>query len=177
MEKYVCTVCGYTYDPEAARALLKEAGYAENEVKFELSMDSSADSGTQLVYASISEQLKKTQISESRSLTFLAVDSYANGEYREALDYVLNALPGRGPGRPYVPIAEKTLASLVDPYGHASKYRFLQSVTGENEIEAVAASDDGVYFATLDIYGTLTLYNMTSGEKIWDRSFKEIDDN
>ena len=127
--------------------------------------------------ARISEQLKKTQISESRSLTFLAVDSYANGEYREALDYVLNALPGRGPGRPYVPIAEKTLASLVDPYGHASKYRFLQSVTGENEIEAVAASDDGVYFATLDIYGTLTLYNMTSGEKIWDRSFKEIDDN
>lgn len=53
---------GYTYDPEAAKALLKEAGYAENEVKFELSMDSSADSGTQLVYASISEQLKKVGI-------------------------------------------------------------------------------------------------------------------
>ena len=44
-------------DPEGARALLKEAGYAEGEVQFELAMDSNANTAMQLVYASISEQL------------------------------------------------------------------------------------------------------------------------
>jgi peptide/nickel transport system substrate-binding protein len=53
---------GFTYDPEGAKALLREAGYAEGEVQFELAMDSSANTNIQLVYASLSEQLKKAGI-------------------------------------------------------------------------------------------------------------------
>ena len=53
---------GFTCDPDGAKALLKEAGYAEGEVKFELSMDSTANTSIQLVYNSISEQLKKVGI-------------------------------------------------------------------------------------------------------------------
>ncbi len=56
------TMKGFTYDPEGAKALLKEAGYAEGEVKFELAMDSGANTSTQLVYAFISDQLKKVGI-------------------------------------------------------------------------------------------------------------------
>ena len=55
---------GFSYDPAGARALLKEAGYKEGEVRFELSMDSAvANTSTQLVYAFISDQLKKVGIS------------------------------------------------------------------------------------------------------------------
>lgn len=53
---------GFTYDPEGAKALLKEAGYGEGEIRFELAMDSAANTSTQLVYAAISEQLRKIGI-------------------------------------------------------------------------------------------------------------------
>ncbi len=53
---------GFTYDPEAAADLLKEAGYSEGEISFELSLDSAADSNVQLVYQSISQMLKAVGI-------------------------------------------------------------------------------------------------------------------
>ncbi len=46
------------YDVEAAKALLAEAGYAEGEISFELAMDSSSSSNTQLVYQIIQQYLK-----------------------------------------------------------------------------------------------------------------------
>ena len=56
------TMKGFAYDPEGAKALLQEAGYADDEIKFELAMDSGANTSTQLVYAFISDQLKKVGI-------------------------------------------------------------------------------------------------------------------
>ena len=54
---------GFTYDLEGAKALLKEAGYAEGEVTFELSMNSTkASDNVKLVYSYISSQLKKIGI-------------------------------------------------------------------------------------------------------------------
>ena len=44
-------------DPEGAKALLKEAGYADGAISFELAMDSSANSSVQLIYQVISQQL------------------------------------------------------------------------------------------------------------------------
>ncbi len=53
---------GFPYDPDGARAMLKEAGYKEGEVHFELALDSTANTSTQLVYAFISEQLEAVGI-------------------------------------------------------------------------------------------------------------------
>jgi peptide/nickel transport system substrate-binding protein len=53
---------GFTYDPDGAKKLLQEAGYADGEIKFELALDSGANTSLQLVYASISDQLKKVGI-------------------------------------------------------------------------------------------------------------------
>ena len=46
------------YDVEAAKALLADAGYAEGQISFELAMDSSSSSNTQLVYQIIQQYLK-----------------------------------------------------------------------------------------------------------------------
>ncbi len=53
---------GFTYDPEAAHALLKESGYSDGKISFELSMDSSANSNIQLVYQVISQMLEAVGI-------------------------------------------------------------------------------------------------------------------
>lgn len=53
---------GFSYDPDGARALLKEAGYKDGEVHFELALDSTANTSTQLVYAFISQQLEAVGI-------------------------------------------------------------------------------------------------------------------
>ncbi len=53
---------GIPYDPAGAKALLKEAGYKDGQIHFELSIDSNATSSLQLVYAIISQQLAKVGI-------------------------------------------------------------------------------------------------------------------
>lgn len=50
------------YDPKAAKALLEESGYKDGEVSFELAMDSTTDGNKQLVYQSVSDQLKAVGI-------------------------------------------------------------------------------------------------------------------
>ncbi len=51
-----------TYDPEAAKQLLLDSGYAEGEVTFEMALDSSANSNVQLIYQMIQQQLKAAGI-------------------------------------------------------------------------------------------------------------------
>ena len=50
---------GIPYDPEGAKALLREAGYAEGQISFELAVDSSANTNTVLVNQFIRSELKK----------------------------------------------------------------------------------------------------------------------
>lgn len=59
---YNAALEGFPCDPEGAKALLKEAGYKNGEIRFELSMDSTAPTNIQLLYAFISDQLKKVGI-------------------------------------------------------------------------------------------------------------------
>ena len=53
---------GFTYDPEAAKKLLKEAGYEDGQIQFELSLDTTATGSIQLVCQSISKNLEQVGI-------------------------------------------------------------------------------------------------------------------
>lgn len=48
---------GTSYDVEAAKTLLTSSGYSEGQISFEMALDSSASSNTQLVYQIIQQQL------------------------------------------------------------------------------------------------------------------------
>lgn len=56
------SLTGFSYDPEGAKKLLSDAGYMKGQIYFELSMDSSATSDTQLLYQDISQELEKIGI-------------------------------------------------------------------------------------------------------------------
>lgn len=56
---------GIGYDPDAAKALLKDAGYKDGEISFELALDNAADGNKKLVYQAVSEQLKAVGINAS----------------------------------------------------------------------------------------------------------------
>ena len=51
-----------TYDPEGAKKLLEDAGYKDVEITFELAMDSSSKSNTQMTYQIIQQQLAEVGI-------------------------------------------------------------------------------------------------------------------
>ena len=50
------------FDVEGAKALLKEAGYAEGEISFEMAMDASSTGNLQLVYQIVQQNLKEIGI-------------------------------------------------------------------------------------------------------------------
>ena len=53
---------GFAYDPDGARKLLAEAGYAEGQVSFELAVDNTATTDVQTVCEAISQMLKAVGI-------------------------------------------------------------------------------------------------------------------
>ena len=73
---------GFAYDPEGAKALLREAGYAEGEIKFELAMDSTAN-GARIVkaFVPLSEQFGYVTVlrtlSSGRATSTMSFDHYA----------------------------------------------------------------------------------------------------
>lgn len=124
--------------------------------------------------AMIQEQLRTTQINESRTLAALSENASRDGDYRGALEDALNALPGRSPGRPYVAEAEKALGELVQPYRRGIQFlRFLQSVKQETEIRKLATPQNGTWFATSDRASQIHMYDLNSGEEKWSVVFPE----
>ena len=124
--------------------------------------------------AMIQEQLRTTQINESRTLAALSENASRDGDYRGALEDALNALPGRSPGRPYVAEAEKALGELVQPYRRGIQcLRFLQSVKQETEIRKLATPQNGTWFATSDRASQIHMYDLNSGEEKWSVVFPE----
>ena len=70
------------FDPEGARALLKEAGYGEGQIQFEIALDSSATSTVQNMCHAISSRLKAVGITaEVRTLEHAAwLEKRSTGE-------------------------------------------------------------------------------------------------
>ena len=117
--------------------------------------------------AKIREQLMASMINESRALAALSESSFRDGDYRGALGYALDALPGRDPQRPYVAEAEKSLSDELYLYRGDKTMGYVQSLEQDTDISGIALSADGSRFAAGDRYGYIRVFDMKSGQLTW----------
>lgn len=115
--------------------------------------------------AEIRAQLTRALISESQTLAALSEQAYRAGDYNGALEYTLQALPGEGRERPYVPEAEYVLSRELDLY-RQGVLSYARSLEQDGMISALAMSDDGKYLVTADGYGALCFWDLESGALI-----------
>lgn len=115
--------------------------------------------------AEIRAQLHRALISESQTLAALSEQAYREGDYNGALEHALEALPGEGRDRPYVPEAEYALSRELDLY-HQGVLRYARSLEQDAMISALALSGDGKYLATADGHGTLSFWDLETGTLI-----------
>ena len=117
--------------------------------------------------ARIREQLLASMINESKALAALSQSSFRDGDYRKALEYALDALPGRDPQRPYVAEAEKALSNELYLYRGDKTMGYVQSLEQDTDIYEIALSADGSRIAAGDQYGYVRVYDMNSGQLMW----------
>ena len=118
--------------------------------------------------AKIEEQLRASQINESRALAALGYNSFKSGNYREALSSVLKALPSEENERPYVADAEYTLSRELQVYGRGGLH-FDQSIEQPVSVSNMLMSKDSRYLVTLDAYSMIRAYDTYSGKELWER--------
>ena len=123
--------------------------------------------------AKIREQLRNTQINESKTLAALSKIAFRDGDYRGALEYALQSLPGPGSDRPYVADGEYALGEELYLYQEGmSAMGYVQSVKLETEIMNICLSDDGLLLALVDKYGSMTLHNAVTGRLLMKKQME-----
>ncbi len=115
----------------------------------------------------IARQLQIAQINESEALAQLAAEKYENGQYREAVEDCLAALPSPESDRPYVALAQQTLGTILHPYA-AGSLRMDTSIRQDTAVETLALSADGSRLATIDRYFILRIFDTFTGEQLWE---------
>ena len=122
----------------------------------------------------ISEELSRSQANESLALAHLAESEYKEGQYKEAVEHLVQALPSPGNERPYIASAERVLGDVLHPYV-TGKLQIDQSIAQETRIDAVAVSEDGQWVATRDPDNVIRCFSTVSGELKWETSLGKND--
>ena len=117
--------------------------------------------------AKIREQLLSSMINESRALSALSNSAFEEGNYRQSLEYALEALPGRNPERPYVAEAEAALSDKLYLYDDGNVMRYTQSFEWDTTVSIIAISPDGSRLAAGDTYGNIRVCDTASGQLLW----------
>ena len=105
---------GPVYDPDGAMALLKEAGYKDGEVSFEISVDSSADGNIKLIAQFISQQLKEIDVNANLKYYEHAAWLDLRGSGKEMYSATMSVLPGTPPMLPNLIMIRRMTWSIVN---------------------------------------------------------------
>ena len=163
--RIIAAVAGCSYDDLRQRERIRK--------RKRIALSSAAAALAIVVIGIFAFQFHRTSeaalIAESKSLAAQAIDQYANGEHLQAIETALQALPSseNDTSRPLVPEAraalEKVLALDPDPDQPWTPFYLLEA---DGEIVDVAYSQEGVWIATLDATGAVSLYDANNGASL-----------
>lgn len=163
--RIIAAVAGCSYDDLRQRERARKRKH--------IALTSAAAALTIVVIGIFAFQFHRTSeaalIAESKSLAAQAIDQYANGEHLQAIETALQALPSseNDTSRPLVPEAraalEKVLALDPDPDQPWTPFYLLEA---DGKIVDVAYSQEGVWIATLDATGAVSLYDANNGASL-----------
>ena len=121
----------------------------------------------QAQYVQAQENLRMAQLKESQALTETARQQWNAGLRIDALHSLLEALPdGKSEDRPYEKGAERILAEVLNAYGEKN-LRCISNLSQPSDIRVYCASFDGTAVFTLDDYGSVRAFDISSGKKRW----------
>lgn len=123
--------------------------------------------------AKIREQLLSSMVNESRALSALSNSAFREGNYRQSLEYALDALPGRNPERPYVAEAEAALSGKLYLYNSENVMHYTQSFEWDTPVYNMALTPDGSKLAAGDAYGNIKVCDTASGQLLWNDSLEQ----
>lgn len=123
--------------------------------------------------AMIREQLLSSMVNESRALSALSNSAFREGNYRQSLEYALDALPGRNPERPYVAEAEEALSGKLYLYNSENVMHYTQSFEWDTAVNTMALSPDGSQLASGDAYGNIKVCDTASGQLLWSSCLEQ----
>lgn len=121
----------------------------------------------------LADQLRQTQLNESKNMTALSRIALRDGDFRGALDYAYRALPTDDPDRPYCPEAEAQLSDVLSLY-RTDCFTYVQSIEQETTISELALSPDGSRLATRDALDRIRVFDCATGQKLWEKKAESV---
>lgn len=115
-------------------------------------------------------QKAEVQLRESQLLTLDAQEALADGQYSQALEYALAALPKTGDeDRPYYAPAERILMDAMNVFGNNTETTVLGETTLEQmtPVADFAISKDGTRVVAVDDYGNANCFSAENGCLLW----------
>lgn len=118
----------------------------------------------------LAAQKAELQYSQSQLLTEDAEEALEAGNYRDAIEKAVNALPKEGEtDRPFYAPAERVLLRALNIFDTSDDYGVLRKIelTQMTSVEDFCIQQSGDQAVTIDAYGTVHCFSIENGQILW----------
>lgn len=127
-------------------------------------------------YLQAEENLRQSQISQSRYLSAQSQKAMENHDRVLAMQLALSAMPDEDTERPVIAEAQFALADAAGLYKApgSMEYTSVKAYSAPAKIEQFLVSDDMKYMAARDSTQTVYLWDLQSGEKLSEKQYSDV---
>ena len=127
-------------------------------------------------YLQAEENLRQSQISQSRYLSAQSQKALENHDRVLAIQLALAAMPDEDTERPVIAEAQFALADAAGLYKApgSMEYTSVKAFSAPARIDQFIVSDDMKYMAAADAYHKVYLWSLQSGEKLLEQQYSDV---